>query len=110
MYSATLHCGTQLDYEARGFVPARGEAVPCRRHGYCVVERIGMPKPARSRNRGLPRARPKRHDELLEWLEGHEVTTVHALRRERFTLRMIAEAERDGLVAVDLEAGTVAVH
>jgi hypothetical protein len=35
---------------------------------------------------------------------------VHALKRERFTLRMIAAAERDGLVAVDLAAGRVWVR
>ena len=32
------------------------------------------------------------------------------LRRHRFTLRMIAAAERDGLVAVDLETGRVTIR
>jgi hypothetical protein len=31
-------------------------------------------------------------------------------RQHGFTLRVIAAAERDGLIAVDLEAGTVAVR
>jgi hypothetical protein len=110
VYTATLLCGTVLSYEVRSFVPARGEAVPCRRHGYCVVERLGRAAMPSSGRRGTPRARPRAQDELLEWLRCRPVTTVHALRQHRFTLRMIAAAEREGLVAVDHEAGTVAVR
>ena len=32
---------------------------------------------------------------------GLSVATIAAPRRQRFTLRLISEAERDGLVAVD---------
>jgi hypothetical protein len=56
------------------------------------------------------RAQPKAQDELVAWLRGRSVTSVHALRRHRFTLRMVAAAERDGLVAVDLESGMVAIR
>jgi hypothetical protein len=45
----------------------------------------------------------------VAWLQVRPVTSVHALRRHRFTLRMVAAAEREGLVAVDFEAGTVAI-
>jgi hypothetical protein len=37
------------------------------------------------------------------------VTSIHAPRRHRFTFRLVAGAEREGLVAIDFEAGTVAV-
>jgi hypothetical protein len=110
VYTATLCCGTVLAYEASDLVPTSGESVPCPRHGYCGVEYVGNSQAARSGRRGMPRARPRAQDELLQWLHGTPVTTIHALRRQRFTLRMIAAAERDGLVAVDLEAGTVAVR
>jgi hypothetical protein len=110
VYTATLGCGSVLTYEARSFLPTKGESVPCRHHGYCVVVRLGRVAMPSSGRRGMPRARPRAQDELLEWLRGRPVTTVHALRQHRFTLRMIAAAEREGLVAVDLEAGTVAVR
>src|SRR5688500_443428 len=109
MHTATLRCGTVLYYETRGFLPAAGESVPCQRHGYCVVEGNGERITQARRRPGLRRDRPKAQDELLSWLRDRSVTTIHALRRHRFTLRMIAAAERDGLVAVDLEAGTVTV-
>jgi len=37
------------------------------------------------------------------------VTTLAALRRQRFTLRLISDAQRDGLIAVDEGSGTVAL-
>ena len=107
MFSATLRCGTVLTYEARGFVPTSGERVPCRRHGYCGVHDVGTVEVATAGGRALPRARPRTQHELEEWLRARPATTVHALKRARFTLRMIAAAERDGLVSVDLEAGRV---
>jgi hypothetical protein len=110
VHTATLDCGTVLSYEASSFVPASGESVPCRRHGYCVVQDLSRSRAAPSRDPGLPRARPRAQRELSEWLRGRSVTTIHALLRQRFTLRMIAIAERDGLVVVDLETGRVAVH
>jgi hypothetical protein len=97
-----------LSYETSSLLPSSGESVPCRHHGYCVVEHHGTTEVARPGGRGLSRARPRTQDELLEW-RGRSVTTIHVLQRQRFTLRMIAAAERDGLVEIDLEAGTVAV-
>ena len=104
MYTAILSCGTVLTYESRTHVPERGERVPCRHHGYC-----GVMGPIRSRRPRSGRPKPKAQDELLVWLRARSVTTVHALRRQRFTLRMVAAAQREGLVAVDFEAGTVAI-
>jgi hypothetical protein len=46
---------------------------------------------------------------LLDWLEAYPVTTLSALRRQRFTLRLIADARRDGLIAVDEATGAVAL-
>ena len=107
MFFATLHCGTVLTYEARDFLPTSGERVPCRRHGYCGVHEVGRAVVSSGAGTALPRARPRAQRELEEWLRGRSVTTVHALKRARFTLRMIAAAEREGLVTVDLEAGRV---
>jgi hypothetical protein len=107
MYTATLRCGTVLSYEARSFRPDPGDVVPCRRHGYCAVDvtggsASGGPFPAR--------ARPRAQGDLLDWLRDRSETTVHVLRRQGFTLRMIVAAERDGLVDLDLDAGWVGVR
>lgn len=113
MYTATLRCGTVLSYEAGSFVPEYGEEVPCRRHGYCVVDEHGRAAGPSAGARGVPRASragPRAQEELLDWLRGRSVTTIHTLRHHRFTLRMIVAAERDGWVAVDLEDGTVAIR
>lgn len=106
MFKATLRCGTELTYEARDFVPVRGDVVPCRRHGYCVVEEPTSGSCGRSERRAARRAQA----ELLEWLGNRPVTTVHALRAQRFTLRMIAAAERDGELDVDLRSGRVSLR
>jgi hypothetical protein len=107
MFIATLRCGTVLTYEARGFLPSSGERVPCRRHGYCGVDDVGKGRLSRRTGAAPPRARPREQRELEAWLRDRPVTSIHALKRERFTLRMIAAAERDGLVAVDVETGRV---
>jgi hypothetical protein len=110
MYSATLSCGMVLAYEALSMVPDRGESVPCRRHGYCIVQYGGNVQPGQRCRRGVQRAAPRHRDELFAWLRVRSVTTIHTMRRQRFTLRMIAEAEREGLVTVDVETGMVTVH
>jgi hypothetical protein len=103
-HTATLCCGVVLEYEARSFLPRAGEVVPCRSHGYCPVAGTG----AGARDlRVLPRAAPRTQRELLEWLGDRPVTTVAALRRQRFTLRMVSLAQRAGLVDVDVEAASV---
>jgi hypothetical protein len=107
MFTATLLCGTVLNYEARTFLPAAGDLVPCRRHGYCTVQQTSAPP---SRGAFSPRASRRAQSELLDWLRGRSETTVHALLRRGFTLRMVAAAERDGVVDVDLPAGRVAVR
>jgi hypothetical protein len=110
MYTVRLMCGTTLAYEASGFVPAVGERVPCRHHGYCSVEIDAGGGGGLTGGSPLPRARPRSRAELLDFLRTEPVTTVHALRRRRFTLRMIAAAERDGFVDVDLCAGRVTLR
>ena len=109
MNTAMLRCGTLLTFEARTFVPAVGDVMPCRRHGFCAVESnevVGRQWLGSSVNRARSRTLP----ELAEHLRHQPMTTVHALRRQRFTLRLIAAAERDGLVEVDLSTGTVAAR
>ena len=110
MCTATLRCGTVLAFEDPGFVPASGNSVPCRHHGYCVVDRPAPSDGYGSRRHGRRRARPRGQEELLEWLQGRPVTTLHALQKRRFTLRLVTAAEREGHVAVDLATGTVSVR
>lgn len=107
MFTATLRCGTLLSYEARDFRPDAGDLVPCRNHGYCAVQRTGG---GGSGGVFYPRARPRSASELVDWLRGRPEATVHALRREGFTLRLVMAAERDGAVDVDLPAGRVVVR
>jgi hypothetical protein len=107
MFTATLRCGTLLSYEAPTFRPDPGDLVPCRHHGYCVVQSMSG---AASGGAFSTRARRRAQSELLDWLRGRSETTVHALRRQGFTLRMVAAAERDGLVDLDLCAGRVAIR
>ena len=110
MFTATLCCSRVLNYEARSFLPQVGDLVPCCRHGYCAVEGIGLQGAAGADGRFFPRPAPRSQSELLEWLRQRPETSVSALRRQRFSLRMIAEAERAGLVELDLLAGRVALH
>jgi len=110
MFTATLCCTRVLSYEARSLLPRVGDVVPCCRHGYCTVEAIGRQGGAGTSGRSLPRAAPRSRSELLDWLRQRPETSVNALRRQRFTLRMIADAERDGLLELDLRAGRVALH
>jgi hypothetical protein len=110
MFTATLRCGRSLAYEVRSFLPSVGQSVPCRHHGYCIVDGLGSGDRREAGGPGVPRARPRAQHELLDWLTQTPVTTVAALRRHRFTLRMIAVAERAGHVNVDLRTGQVALR
>lgn len=110
MYTATLTCGSVLTFESSSHLPTRRESVPCRRHGYCDVDEVDIRVGTRLSRSRRPRARPRTQYELLEWLRGRSTTTIHVLRRHRSTLRMIAAAEREGLVTVDHDTGRVAVR
>jgi hypothetical protein len=110
VHTATLDCGTVLAFEARSFLPTRGESVPCRRHGHCLVTGLGREPEARTARPRSLRAPRRDEEELLEWLRMRSVATVHTLRRERFTLRIIAAAERDGLVEIDPVTDTVVLR
>jgi hypothetical protein len=107
MFTATLRCGTVLGYEAPTFRPHPGDLVPCRHHGYCAVQSTSG---SGSGGASAPRGRRRAQSELLDWLQGRSETTVHILRRHGFTLRMLAAAEREGFVDLDLTAGRVAVR
>jgi hypothetical protein len=109
VYTATLNCGTVLTYEARSLLPSDGELVPCRRHGYCPV--TGSDRRAGGgAGRCDRRARPRTEQELVEWLHHHQVTSVHALRRQRFTLRMLTSVQADVGLEVDHTTGRVLVR
>jgi hypothetical protein len=108
-YTAILQCGRVLTYEAHSFLPAPGELVPCRRHGYCSVDGASA-RSAGGRGRFGRRAEPRTEPELVEWLRRHRVTTIHALRRQRFTLRMLAAVEADLGLEVDHTTGRVLVR
>ena len=106
MHTAHLRCGVVLSFGAPSFLPDTGEAVPCPRHGYCLVDATGR-SGAPARRRSPRTASPRSQTELLEWLRHHPQTTVHALRRQRFTLRLVVAAAREGLAEVDLHTGVV---
>ena len=108
-YAATLSCGVVLAYEARTMLPDVGEAVPCHRHGYCSVSARESLRPHPGSAAGATQQR-RSQDELLAFLRYCPVTTVHVLRRNRFTLRTVAAAQREGLVEADLVAGRVALR
>ncbi len=107
-YAARLSCGAVLTYEASSFVPAFGAVVPCRHHGFCEVEWREM---CDGRGTGAAARSSQRRSqaELLAFLNGRPVTTIHVLRRQRFTLRMIAAAHKAGHVDVDLVTGRVSL-
>ena len=106
-YAARLGCGTVLTYDSESLTPEVGENVPCPRHYYCAVaarETIGRRRPATSQ------APPRRStSELADFLRPREVSTVGILRRNRFTLRVLVAAQKQGLVEVDLVSGRVAL-
>jgi hypothetical protein len=106
MYLARLSCGLDLSYEAESFAPGIGDLVPCPRHGQCPVN-----SRQKVDDRGSGRVRraiePRSQRELLDFLSRRPVTSVHALRRNRFTLRIVSAAQKDGLVDVNLLSGRV---
>jgi len=105
---ARLGCGLELSYAAPSFVPDVGANVPCPRHGYCAVAARATSRRQRPRLSEAPARRST--GELAEFLSRRPVTTVHVLRRERFTLRVVAAAEREGLVDLDPLSGRVALR
>jgi hypothetical protein len=106
--TARLGCGILLTYSASSFVPDVGERVPCPRHGYCAVAARETTERRRPRPSQLPARRST--GELVEFLSQRAVTSVHVLRGHRFTLRVLAAAQKEGLVDVDLLSGRVALR
>jgi hypothetical protein len=107
--SATLGCGVVLTYEAPSFLPCVGDVVPCHRHGYCsVISRGGALHRVTQKSGRMP---PRRSQaELLAFLTHRPDTSVSVLRKNRFTLRTVMAAQRDGLVDADLVTGRVALR
>jgi len=106
--TATLACGAVSEYEAADLVPVAGDVVPCRKHGHCrVVPRDRTDVGTARRAVSGPR---RSSDELLVHLQRCGTASLRALREERFSLRLIAEAEKTGHLHVDLLAGVVAVQ
>ena len=108
-YAARLCCGTVLTYEAANFVPDVGETVPCRRHGFCAVH---SKDEGDGRGAGNAHRAPGRRSqgELVAFLRTRSVTSLYTLRQHRFTLRVVAAAQKDGLVHLDLVAGKVVLR
>jgi hypothetical protein len=98
-----------LTYEAASFLPAVGEVAPCRRHGYCSVASQDRADDRTLRDQGHTFER-RSQAELLDFLSRRPVASVHVLRRNRFPLRLVAAAEKAGLVDVDLPTGQVALR
>jgi hypothetical protein len=74
--------------------------MPCPRHGYCEADWSG----SRSTPEGgsvVKRARPRTRGELLDQLQREPVVTIKRLRRQRFSLGLIAAAARDGQLTID---------
>ena len=104
--TATLACGAVSEYEAPDLVPAAGDVVPCRRHGHCPVA-FACPTGRGALGRPVLARPPRSQADLMAHLQRRGTMTLRALRRERFSLRFIALAEKEGLVHVDLLAGVV---
>ena len=107
-YSAKLGCGTVLTYEAASFLPGVGDSVPCRRHGFCTVHSRDAGDGRGTRTHRATRRRSQ--GELVAFLRTRRVASVHTLRQHRFTLRVVARAQKDGLVHLDLVAGRVVLR
>jgi transcriptional regulator with XRE-family HTH domain len=107
-YRARLSCGVVLTYGSPTFVPDVKEMVPCRRHGTCPVVYRGR-LDARKLGGSGRRVQSRTQRELLDFLSRQPVTSVHTLRRNRFTLRTVAAAQKDGLVEVDFVTGRIAL-
>ncbi|MCZ2814485.1 hypothetical protein O2W15_23895 [Modestobacter sp. VKM Ac-2979] len=110
MYTAILRCGTVLAYETRNFVPNEGDVVTLSPTRFCAVCRATGGHQVALGTSLLPRPRPRSQHELVDFLRSRPVTTVHVLRRRRFTLRLIAEAAADGILEVDFRAGRIALR
>jgi hypothetical protein len=106
-YTATLYCDNVLTYEAPTLVPDVGEVVPCRRHGFCAVKSREMGGGHGGSAAGRA-ARRNSQTELVAFPREHPTTTIHELRRCRFPLRLLAAAQKEGLVDVDFVTGRVA--
>lgn len=105
---ARLVCGMVLEYEHRSFLPSAGELVPCRTHGFCTVRDTDGTGPNRNRSRtARRRQRADAEAELGRFLERTPVTTIHVLRRRRFTLRVLVAAQAEGLLDLDIVTGAV---
>jgi hypothetical protein len=102
MAEAALACGERLRVADSWILPRVGERVPCVRHGYCLVDALFRWNPADVAVPQSRRRKSRTRDELMQHLVVHSGRDrLTSLRRERFTLRLIADAEIDGLLIVE---------
>jgi len=115
---ATLRCGVSLYFETVNLAPVVAELVPCLRHGYCEVRRVvaltdarpvGETRPGETRP-GERRSPRRSSSELVAHLSLADEFTLAELRRARFSLRLITQAAREGLVHLEEHADTVIVR
>jgi len=104
-----LDCGATIYFANANLAPRKGEVVPCLRHGYCCVEEV-EPLVSSATLRTRRRAPRRTVTELLVHMQKVGTCTVSQLRLERFTLRLVDRAARDGLVDVEARGGTLLVH
>jgi hypothetical protein len=108
-----LRCGSALYFASANFAPRSGEVIPCVRHGYCGVAEVenSMQEddcaPASPGKRRAPR---RTVAELIDHLCEADAFTLQQLRSERFTLRILSDAARAGLISIDTEGSEVLVR
>jgi hypothetical protein len=84
--------------------PVVAELVPCLRHGYCEVRRVDALTDSRpeGETRSGGRRSPRRSSsELVAHLSLADEFTLAELRKARFSLRLITQAAREGLVHLE---------
>jgi hypothetical protein len=64
----------------------------------------------RGAGNGTRAGRRRSPSELLTFLSTRPATSIRALRAQRFTLRVVAAAQKEGLVDVDLVSGRVVLR
>lgn len=103
-----LRCGSAVYFPNANLAPRAGEVMPCLRHGYCGVEEVEPTSPATLPTR---RRAPRRTAaELLAHVRVMGTCTLANLRSERFTLRLVNDAVREGSITIDVDRDDLLVH
>jgi hypothetical protein len=104
-----LRCGSTVYFANANLAPREGEVMPCLRHGYCGVEEV---EAITSVSRLSTRRRAARRTvaEMVAYLQHMGICTDSQLRLERFTLRLVHRAAREGLVEVESDGEALLVR